>query len=80
MASADEIAARAYLAKIGAKGGKASGEVKARDPEHYKRLAKMKAAAAMKRDPEAYKKLQAGKARRAAAKAAKVGKAKAARR
>jgi hypothetical protein len=32
---------REYLAKIGAKGGKADGERKARDPEHYARLAKL---------------------------------------
>ncbi len=49
MASKDEIAARAYLARIGAKGGKASGEVKVRDPAHYKRLADMKRAAAKAR-------------------------------
>jgi general stress protein YciG len=42
-------AAREYLAQIGAKGGKATGEAKARDPAHYKRLADMKRAAARAR-------------------------------
>jgi len=37
-------AAKAYLAKIGSKGGKAAGKRKARPPEHYKRLADMKRA------------------------------------
>jgi hypothetical protein len=33
-----------YMAKLGSKGGKAKGKAKARDPEHYKRLADMKRA------------------------------------
>jgi hypothetical protein len=49
MATKDEIAARAYLARIGAKGGRATGEAKARDPAHYKRLADMKRKAAKAR-------------------------------
>ena len=35
---------RKYLAAIGSKGGKTTGKSKARDPEHYKRLADMKRA------------------------------------
>ena len=35
-----------YLAQIGAKGGSVTGESKARDPAHCKRLADMKRAAA----------------------------------
>lgn len=42
MASQKDV--KAYLAKIGSKGGKAKGSVKARSPEHYKRLADMKRA------------------------------------
>jgi hypothetical protein len=42
-------AAREYLALIGAKGGKVTGETKVRDPAHYKRLADMKRAAAKAR-------------------------------
>ena len=30
---------RDYLAKIGSKGGKASGKCKARSPEHYRKMA-----------------------------------------
>jgi hypothetical protein len=33
-----------YMATLGSKGGKAKGTRKARDPEHYKRLADMKRA------------------------------------
>jgi len=40
--------ARAALAAIGSKGGKAKGKRKARSPEHYKRLADMKRKAAAK--------------------------------
>ena len=36
----------AHYAAIGAKGGKATGPAKARDPAHYKRLADMKRAKA----------------------------------
>lgn len=42
-------AARAYMAQIGAKGGKTKGESKARPPEHYKRLADMRRAKAKAR-------------------------------
>jgi len=35
-------AARDYMAQLGSKGGKAKGARKARDPEHYERLAAMK--------------------------------------
>jgi general stress protein YciG len=42
-------AARDYMAAIGSKGGKAKGKAKARDPEHYKRLADMKRAKAKKK-------------------------------
>jgi len=37
-------AVKAYLASIGSKGGKATGKRKARSPEHYERLAKVKRA------------------------------------
>lgn len=47
-----ELAARAalkaLLAANGAKGGRAKGPVKARSPEHYRRLAEMKRAKALK--------------------------------
>lgn len=39
-------AVTAYMAKLGSKGGKATGKAKARDPEHYKLLADMKRAKA----------------------------------
>lgn len=38
-----------YMASIGGKGGKTTGETKVRDPAHYKRLADLKRAAAAKR-------------------------------
>jgi hypothetical protein len=37
-------AVRDYMASLGSKGGGAKGKSKARDPEHYKRLADMKRA------------------------------------
>jgi hypothetical protein len=37
-----------YMAKLGSKGGKTKGNAKARDPEHYKRLADMKRTKAKK--------------------------------
>jgi hypothetical protein len=39
-------ALRAYMAALGSKGGKATGERKARDPAHYKKLADMRRAKA----------------------------------
>ena len=42
-------AVSAYLASIGAKGGKASGDAKRRSPEHYKRLAEIRKAKRSKR-------------------------------
>ena len=39
-------AVRDYMAALGSKGGKTRGKAKARDPEHYKRLADMKRAKA----------------------------------
>lgn len=42
-------AVTAYMAALGSKGGKAKGKSKARDPEHYKRLADMKRAKAKKK-------------------------------
>jgi hypothetical protein len=47
LAHIDALAAQS-AATIGAKGGKATGKRKARDPAHYKRLADMKRARARK--------------------------------
>jgi hypothetical protein len=41
-------AVTAYMAKLGKKGGKARGPAKARDREHYRRLADMRRAKAKK--------------------------------
>lgn len=42
-------AVRAYMAALGSKGGQATGAAKARDPEHYKRLADLRRAKAAAR-------------------------------
>lgn len=42
-------AVRDYMAALGSKGGQATGAAKARDPEHYKRLADMRRAKAAAR-------------------------------
>ena len=49
---------RKYLAAIGSKGGKTTGKSKARDPEHYKRLADMKRAKAKKKRSTSIKEAQ----------------------
>jgi hypothetical protein len=47
--AADRQAVKAYMSALGKKGGKAKGKRKARDPEHYARLAEMKRKAARAR-------------------------------